>query len=250
MCSTAPLGEEGLDEARTSGTTFTIYCAFHIVTAVIPSFVLYRAVQKKINRLDNNQAASSNFADSVMHDLDVSVSKPGEESSIVELPRDRPFANLALIPTTFMPPRFQDILQTSMQPIEKAKRLRIALRRDYLALSGYLMLLLTTGSLTAFAAFDGLRGLTPKQNLIVCVSWNLWSFDVPVLFVAAGFLYTCIYHQVSDDGSAQDVQLMSSRFKPPVAAITLQQTVEVEVEEEVQIEEKTRYPKEGLGRSW
>lgn len=70
--------------------------------------------------------------------------------------------------------------------------------------------------------------------------------------VAGVFLYTSIVQQVSDDSSSADDVQLSNRFRPPVAAIALEQTVQVEVEEEIHLEEKksSKYHEDSLERNW
>lgn len=61
------------------------------------------------------------MADSVMQVADRPLPSMLTPTATVELPRDRPFANLAALPTTYMPPRFQNILKEQAAPAEKAK---------------------------------------------------------------------------------------------------------------------------------
>jgi hypothetical protein len=63
---------------------------------------------------------------------------------LVVLPRDRPFANAVEVNHTSVAPyHLQKILDLTERPVEKAARLRKALRRDNLMLMGYVLLLLS-----------------------------------------------------------------------------------------------------------
>jgi hypothetical protein len=80
------------------------------------------------------------------------VSQPVRRSR-VELPKDRPFANLA--PTSSLPQTYATILRARVDPQEKAKRLRAALRRDNIQLLAYFLMLASMGTLAFFHAAKG-----------------------------------------------------------------------------------------------
>lgn len=71
----------------------------------------------------------------------------------VELPKDRPFANLAS--TSSLPQTYATILRAQVDPQEKAKRLRAALRRDNIQLLAYFLMLYSMGSLAFFQVARG-----------------------------------------------------------------------------------------------
>lgn len=77
----------------------------------------------------------------------------GQHVSEIELPQNRPFANLA--PISVVPQNYATILQAHVDPQEKAKRLKKALLRDNLQLGAYFLMLSSMGSLAFFQAAKG-----------------------------------------------------------------------------------------------
>lgn len=71
----------------------------------------------------------------------------------VELPKDRPFTNLAS--NSALPQAYSTILQSQANPQEKAKRLKAALRRDNTQLLAYFLMLSAMGSVALFMAAKG-----------------------------------------------------------------------------------------------
>lgn len=74
------------------------------------------------------------------------------------LPTDRPFANLAQ-GSSVLPQAYATIFQATIDPMEKAKRLRLALRRDNLNLLAYCLMLACMGSLAFFQLGKGMPAL-------------------------------------------------------------------------------------------
>lgn len=79
------------------------------------------------------------------------VDQPAQQQ--LELPRDRPFANLT--PAALVPSNYATIMQAQVDPKEKAKRLKAALLRDNLQLGAYFLMLAAMGSLAFFQAAKG-----------------------------------------------------------------------------------------------
>jgi hypothetical protein len=71
----------------------------------------------------------------------------------VELPKDRPFANLA--PSPALPRTYANIFKSHVDGQEKARRLKAALRRDNTYLAAYLLMLFSLGSCNFFQAAKG-----------------------------------------------------------------------------------------------
>lgn len=76
-----------------------------------------------------------------------------QPASRLQLPKDRPFANLA--PSSAVPRTYATILQAQVDPQEKARKLKAALRRDNLQLAAYFLMLCSLGSLSFFQAAKG-----------------------------------------------------------------------------------------------
>lgn len=80
--------------------------------------------------------------------------RPSLLPTLPTLPKDRPFANLAQ-GTSVLPQAYATIFQATVDPLEKAKRLRLALRRDNLNLLAYCLMLACMGSLAFFQLGKG-----------------------------------------------------------------------------------------------
>jgi hypothetical protein len=174
------------------------------------------------------------------------------------LPKDRPFTNLAS--SAEMPPVYAAIFEANIDPVEKARNLRAALRRDNFQLCAYFLMLASLGSLALFQLCGGefLAVSTPeprnpnlilpnqgtanygtKERFISAYSWEAWSYLVPAILLALSALHDAIKSN-NDDKEVADLQAISFASRKfnaaPISTIQLSQTVEVV--EEYQMESK------------
>ena len=194
-----------------------------------------------------------------------------------ELPKERPFANLAAQPTTAMPQAYHNILTNFDTSGEKALQLRKALQRDNTLLAAYFVLLTAMTSLAFYQASGVTATMTPKTDFTISYCWEgvlqpdlcctgyavqaigtlilcprmhptVYSFLVPYLFLSGVSLHDALYGG-SDEHSVNEAaaglafgnrgDTLGRNGEHPIAAIQLSQTV-VEVVEEGQYEEKKR----------
>lgn len=92
---------------------------------------------------------------------------------------DRPFQNLT--PTAMLPMNYASIFQAQVEPQEKARRLRRALRRDNLQLLAFMLLVAFLGSLAFFVGHTFLRLHDPRGTFH------------PFLVILRGFSYFPIF---------------------------------------------------------
>ena len=176
------------------GAVYSTHIVLFFLIGLIPAFFLNAYVRKKVDNLDSGlgkfvfvkdysslkgpvltptryvgtsgpyqsdilQAtsridASMTFKPDISSDLEVLEEGSGIRSlPKVELPKDRPFANLTS--TSILPMAYASILKCHVDPKEKARRLRKALRRDNLQLLAYFIMLAFLGSLAFFQAAQG-----------------------------------------------------------------------------------------------
>lgn len=76
----------------------------------------------------------------------------------IQLPKDRPFGNL-VSPNSMLPQNYATIFQARVEPVEKARRLRLALRQDNFQLAAYTCMLSFLATLAGFQWAGG--ALTP-----------------------------------------------------------------------------------------
>lgn len=97
-------------------------------------------------------------SESQERDVEILAEERPARPTMLELPKDRPFANLTS--TSMLPMNYASIFQAHVDPKEKARRLKLALRRDNLQLMAYFLMLGSLGSLAFFQAAKGEQPLS------------------------------------------------------------------------------------------
>lgn len=225
------------------GAVYSALVCIFFLTGLIPAFFLNVYLRKRIVRLENglgevhrSPALMSDAADSGLvftgtstlyqtssilqqpkidilknldydapdRDVEVLGDGPrGRQLSMLELPKDRPFANLTS--TSMLPMTYASIFKAQDEPKEKARKLREALRRDNLQLIAYFLMLASMGGLAFFQAAKGeLLGL----HVSLC------HLDCSDLFVAFRSCYLGHHKSVPFLVKLADVELHSSCHSP------------------------------------